>query len=267
MGAIILPETKEQYLELIEPRLGKISQRQIARELKIGKTTVNKWAKEELNFIQKKHTVNENFFDILDEESSYLLGLIYADGNIAWNTKKGYYCLTITASAKDVQHLERLRKILSSTKPLLYSSKTNSYRLIVNNKKLCKKLMKLGVIPKKSLIVRFPKNIPKQQLKHFIRGVIDGDGNVRFVERKRSPYFEITISSGSKRFCDGLVRAIKTIAEVNTKIRKAGKNTYILQYSCSRGEKLAKCIYSNATIFLERKYLQYKNKMRCKDYG
>lgn len=259
MAAIIHPDQKREYLSLIKSDLGKISQRAIARKLGLGKTTVNNWSKE-LGFKFKKHTVNENFFDKFNEESSYLLGLIFADGNIAWNPKKGYQALTITACKKDKDHLENLRKILSSTKPLLYSPKTKSYRLIVNNKRICQNLMGLGLTPKKSLTVRFP-NIPKKYLRHFIRGVIDGDGTVRYVDREKSPYFEITIFSGSRLFSEDLAQVIKKETEIKTNVRKVKKNAYVLQYSCSRGKKLAQFIYSDATLFLPRKYLIYKNKV------
>lgn len=263
MGKMISFNQKRIWLPFIKNNLGKISQREIARRLNIGKTTVNRWA-EELGFKHKKHTVNENFFANLNEHSAYVLGLIYADGNIAWNPKKGYQSLTITASAKDKDHLERIRKLLFSTKPLLFSQKTNSYRLIVNNKKLCLRLMELGVAPRKTLTIGFPQFIPQEQLPHFVRGIIDGDGNVRYIERKRSPYFEITISSGSELFCQGFVKAIYNITKIPCKIRKVKGNTHILQYSCARGEKLADFIYSQSNIFLERKYLAYKKLLEVK---
>ena len=248
---------KREFLPFIKDNFDRLSQREISRRLSIGKTTVNRWSKE-LGFNHQKHTVNECFFDKLNEESSYLLGYVYADGNIHWNPNKSYWALTITASAKDKSHLERLRNLLSSKKPLLYSPKTNSYRLIANSKKLCQKLMKFGIIPRKSLTINFPA-LPKEQIRHFIRGIIDGDGNVRFVNRERSPYFEITIASGSKPFCEGLIGVIKDSIGISANIRKTGKNVYVIQYSCSRGERLAEFVYSNASIFLERKYLQYKN--------
>ncbi len=254
---------KREYLEFIKSNFNNISQREIARRLKLGKTTINRWA-EEIGLRFKKHTVNEKFFDEFNERSSYILGLIFSDGNVSWNTQKGYYSLTITASEKDKDHLENIRSTLSSTKPLLYSSKTKSYRLIVTNKNICKRLMQLGVIPRKSLSVKFP-NIPGEYLNQFIRGIIDGDGHVRYVKRKKSPYFEITIASGSKVFCEGLVNSIKQAIGVNANIRKVKKNTHIIQYSCSRGEKLANYVYSNANIFLERKYLPYKNNILRRD--
>src|SRR3989338_7818201 len=247
---------KLEYLPFIKEKFGTLSEREIAKRLKLGKTTINRWSRE-LGFMPIKHTVNESFFDDLNEKSVYLLGYIYADGNINWNIDKSYWALTITASAKYKNHLETIRNILSSTKPLLYSHKTNSYSLIANSKKLCQNLIELGVVPRKSLIVKFP-NLPNNNLlRHFIRGIIDGDGNVRYVNRKRSPYFEITIASGSRAFCEGLIKAVKENAGISANIREVNKNLHIIQYSCSRGEKLAKFVYSEANIFLERKYLPY----------
>jgi len=176
MGIIISKNKKRECLSFIKSNFNKISQRQMAKILGLGKTSVNRWSKE-LDLKFKKHTVNEK--------------------------------------------------------------------------------LKLGLTPKKSLTLDFP-TIPKSFLKDFVRGVIDGDGNVRYLSRKRSPYFEITVASGSKKFCEGFVKVVKDAIGVDANIRKAKTNTFIIQYSCSRGEKLAKYIYSNATIFLKRKYLPYK---------
>ncbi|MBR9700081.1 hypothetical protein GOV09_06495 [Candidatus Woesearchaeota archaeon] len=246
---------KKELLPYIRSNFERISQREIARRLKIGKTTVNRWSREE-GLIHKNHTANERFFDSFNEHSTYILGLIMADGNISWNENKSYWAMTLTAASKDRSHLEKIRGILSSSKPLIYSPKTNSYRLIVNSKYLCKRLMNLGILPRKTLTARFP-NIPNNQLRHFIRGVIDGDGNVRYVQRKRSPYFEITIASGSIDFCEDFRKVILHKIGINANIRKVGKNVYVLQYSCSRGKKLAQYVYDGATIFLERKQKIY----------
>jgi len=259
MGKIIPSIEKEKYLPFIKDYFGKISQRKIARRRNVGKTTINTWTAE-LGFKHVKHTVNDRFFDLLTEDVAYLLGFIYADGNISWNPQKGYYCLTITAAAKDKEHLEKMRAMLSSTKPLLFSSKTNSYRLIVNNKYLCERLMMLGVLPRKSLTVQFPQFIPSDHLRHFIRGVIDGDGTVYYLNRKRSPYFSIRIYSGSEEFVTGIKKEVKNTIGIDANIRKRrNANIYGAEYTCARGKILANYIYKNATFFLERKYLPYKN--------
>ncbi|MBI2176123.1 LAGLIDADG family homing endonuclease [Candidatus Woesearchaeota archaeon] len=279
--------SKDEGLSFIKANFGKISQRQIAREIGLGKTTVNRWSRE-IGLVFKKHTVNETFFDefigeelnfrnniflsymqrslllntiikfrCYNEASAYLLGLIYADGNIAWDPKKGYQALTITASEKDKYHLEDMRTLLTCTKPLLYSAKTKSYRLIAHNKEICKKLMRLGVFPRKSLTVEFPQ-IPEEHLNHFLRGVIDGDGSVNYFKRKRSPYFSIRVYSGSEKFLRQLVSKVKKALNIDGNVRKLAENVYGVDYTCARGKSLGHYIYSNARIFLERKYLPYK---------
>jgi len=251
MDKITLYNRKQTLLPFVRANLGKISQREIARRLGIGNTTVRNWAKE-LGFIFKKHTVNENYFFNMNPEAAYILGFIYADGNISWNTKKGYYSMTITAAAKDKDHLEKMREMMQITKPLTYGKSTHSYRLIANSKMLCLSLMKLGVFPRKSKTVKFPKIIPKKLMKHFLRGVIDGDGCIRWVSRKRSPYFEISIASGSKAFAEGFIKAVETLTGIPTKIKKRD-NIFLMRYTCTRGENLARYVYSEDGIHLSRK--------------
>src|SRR3989344_4166450 len=81
---------KQFARKFIADNFGKISQRAIARFLGIGKTTENRWAAE-LGYKFKKHTVDDHYFDRWSSEMAYIFGFICADGNIAWNTEKGYY--------------------------------------------------------------------------------------------------------------------------------------------------------------------------------
>ncbi len=258
MGKIIPSSQKRTYLPFIISNFNKISQREIARQLGIGRTTVGTWSNE-LGLHFKKHTVNENFFDDLDEIKWYILGLIYTDGNIAWNPAKGYQSLTITAAEKDKDHLEKIRNLLRSSKPLLYSSKTKSYRLIVNNRKICQRLMAFGVIPKKSLSLKFPEFLDDKHFSHFLRGIIDGDGSIYYCKRKRSPYFAIKIASGSSDFIIGIRDRIKNAFGIYANIQKRkASNVYLMEYSCTRGKQLASYIYKDKNLYLERKYKIYK---------
>lgn len=246
---------KKYARNFIADNFGRISQRKIAKILGIGKTTVNIWA-EDLGYKFKKHTVDDNYFNNWSKEMAYIFGYICADGNVAWNPAKGYYCLTITASAKDKEHLEKIRKILKSTKSLLYAKSTNSYRLIVNSKTICHKLMSMGVLPKKSLILKFPK-VSSRFMKDFIRGYVDGDGSLRYFDRERSPYFELSISSGSRVFLEVLENKIDECLNINSKISKNKNECYLLRYSCARGLKLAEWLYKDADFYLERKFNKY----------
>lgn len=246
---------KKYARNFIADNFGRVSQREIARLLGIGKTTVNRWA-EALGYKFKKYTANDKYFHKWSNEMAYIFGFICADGNIAWDVVKGYYVLTITASAKDKNHLEKIRKIIKSTKPLLYTESTNSYRLIVNSKTMCRKLMSLGVVPKKSLILKFPK-VATQYIKDFIRGYVDGDGSMRYFARERSPYFELSISSGSKDFLIVLEHKINDMLGIRSRISKNKNECYLLRYSCTRGLKLAEWLYRGSSFYLERKYNKY----------
>lgn len=255
-------EFKKYCIIYITQNFKNFSQREISRRLGIGKTTVNSWARNQ-GLIYKKHTVNENYFKTWSEEMAYLLGYIITDGNVAWDVNKCYNSLTITAAAKDREHLEKLRKLIKSSKPLLYGRSTNSYRLIVANKNICKDLMKFGINPRKSKNVMFPE-IPQKYISHFVRGVIDGDGSAKYLKRPRSPYFEISIASGSYDFISGLKKAIYQNIGTDSKISKT-KTCYLLRYSCKRGKTLAKWIYKNTNLFLIRKYKNYQEAIHAEN--
>lgn len=250
------PDEKVGFLSFIKENFGKISFREMARRLHIGNTTICKWAKE-LGLYVKQDTVNENYFKTWTPDMAYILGFIFADGNIAWNPEKAYRALTITVAAKDKVHLEKMRILLESTKPLFYSDLTNSYRLIINNKKVCIDLMNLGVVPRKSLIKEFP-DIPIDYICDFIRGYVDGNGTVRYTDRKRSSYFEISICCGSIRFLEKLVEVVETNIGIKINIIHSKENVYTARYTCTKGMQFAKWIYNNHDLCLLRKYNNYQ---------
>jgi hypothetical protein len=255
MGRTIAPDVKSGLLPKLRSNFGRISQREAARLFGLGHTTVNRWYNE-MGLKYEKFTCDESFFDNWTEESAYVLGYIFADGNVQCDPIESRWGLTITASEKDVAHLERVRQLLKITKSLLYAAKTRSYRLNIANRTLAKKLVKLGVVPRKSLIVEFPR-VPTRYLRHFIRGVVDGDGSVFYFDRPRSPYFTIRVFSGSRKFLTGAGRAIMGQTGIPARVRMVHKNAYVLDYTCSRAERLGRWLYDDSHIFLERKHSQY----------
>jgi hypothetical protein len=117
-------------------------------------------------------------------------------------------------------------------------------------------LKKLGVTPKKSLIIKFPTNnqVPKELLNHFVRGVFDGDGSVFNYERtiNNKKYLECGVSiTASNFFIDGLYRNLKygNIYRINN-----GKNSSLSFKNKKEIKNILDYIYDDATIFLKRKY-------------
>jgi len=121
--------------------------------------------------------VDELYFDAIDrEEKAYILGLLYADG---CNTGKRVVLGLTGNSEKNL--LDKIGKLLYNGKfPIGYWEKTKSWRLTIVNKKFAERLVNLGVVPRKSLILKFPSTniISELLVKHFIRGYFDGDGSI-----------------------------------------------------------------------------------------
>lgn len=127
--------------------------------------------------------------------------------------------------------------------------------------KLVEDLEKLGVYPRKSLIIKFPE-VPKKYLPDFIRGVFDGDGSVYFDNRSLKSPLRSKFVSGSNDFIVGLQ---KELEELNlprrTIYKQKTKNgwSYSIVFGHSGSIKLFEILYRNGkkSIFLERKYKRF----------
>lgn len=119
------------------------------------------------------NTVNHSFFNKYSEESCYWAGFIAADGNI----NKQKTCLSIGLHKNDYNHLMNLKKIINSSKDIKINKNACHFR--VTSKQICNDLeLNFNITPCKSKILTFANQIPKKYIKHYIRGLIDGDGSV-----------------------------------------------------------------------------------------
>lgn len=208
----------------------------------------------------------EIFDNIDSEEKAYWLGFIYADGNIAsLNYKKIRYEFELTLKEEDHNHLIKFCKFIKSNKlPVVSKSgKLFSYkrsRVCFANKHYWNTLNNYGCIPKKSLVLKFPNiNIFKDKslIKHFIRGYIDGDGCISY---KNKEHTDMTLSIlGTREFLSELQKNLPL--ERENKIFTEN-NIFKLVYNGSRGKYILNYLYNEATIYLERKYLRYKEYCR-----
>lgn len=141
-----------------------------------------------------KYHYNKNYFEKIESSNqAYWLGFLYADGCITrfYNNKGNVrsMSLELALQEKDLNHLEKFRIALDSDVPIrrrIISKKYVSYRLVINCTKICQDLIKLGCIPNKSLILKFPTNdiVPDNFMNDFIRGYFDGDGCVSYYENR-----------------------------------------------------------------------------------
>lgn len=65
----------------------------------------------------------------------------------------------------------------------------------------------------------------------------------------------------------GLVRAIEKQTQIKASVRKVKDKLFTVQYSCQRGMKLARWLYSNGGLKMNRKYAQYTKAVMAKGGG
>lgn len=201
--------------------------------------------------MSKLYTVNEKFFSDWSPEMAYVLGFIYADGNMSRDAYK------IRIDSKDIQILEDIRVAMDSTHPVFKQKNKNGYwyELMVSNKALYGDLRKLGVFPNKSLTMRLPE-IPSEYMKDFIRGYFDGDGCIYEVKRKRpTPGLEIDFATGSKDFAIKIINVLNENVHVSIRLTNPRKNYYRIRGWNQASEAIFDYMYSeNPTLYLKRKY-------------
>ena len=126
----------------------------------------------------RKYVIDENYFSSLDEARAYWLGYLSADGCVSVRTRNGTHQFVLSASSKDVEHLEKFRTALKSTYPI-HGPYKGVYQFIATSYRLCLDLEEYGITPQKSLTLEPPDCIDtnNELFWEWLRGVIDGDGS------------------------------------------------------------------------------------------
>ena len=214
--------------------------------------------------------INHDYFENIDSEhKAYWLGFIYADGSI---TKKVYekgsytYRLRMELMFEDKYILEQMALDLESDlKPKEYYNDTSSFEgynkpkhtayIMFSSKKMGEDLVKLGVVPNKTLILKSLPSIPDNLMKHFIRGYFDGDGSVYLTKDNTIK----TAFYGTHDFInsiqDFLIKELDLTKKKITDQKEA--NVSFVGMAKQESEKLYHYMYDEATIFLNRKYEKY----------
>ena len=214
---------------------------------------------------QNRLRCDEAIFDNIDnEESSYWLGFLYADGNISSTGNR----LEVHLSIKDLSHLEKFRQFLKLSTEIRtgINSQGNGFcHLSVRNKHLWNTLNNLGCSPRKSLTLKFPKleifkgdlQRKKELIKCFIRGYVDGDGCLTTYKKQNSIVTELNIV-GTEEFLTSINKLFKNKGYIRNKSCKNWENkAFSLSFSPVISRKIARLLYENANIYLERKYNKY----------
>jgi len=218
---------------------------------------------------QRTYSLNENFFETLNPISVYWLGFIMADGNV-YNTKLSH-SLKVHLAEKDLSHLEILKKDLNYSgkiryhKPHIMTAKDHSYQaqssytLHISSKKITHDLISLDCIPNKTQFgTQISSRIPKELLRHFIRGYFDGDGSIVLGSHKNYlPQLSIFIL-GSEKILTQFADIISEELNVSKPTLSKRQGVYCLKWAGNNQcFKIYDWLYADAERYLERKYNKY----------
>lgn len=215
----------------------------------------------------RKHQFNQHFFDHINTEAkAYWLGFITADGNLS---KRGH-AICIGLAAIDEAHLRKFCADIGYAGPISheYSKKNGkSYPRVsvrVSSKKMHEALQALGLYPNKSLTVRPCPCIPTHLLRHYWRGVFDGDGSIHISAINRHAASLVGsewICRGFELFCKEHVQTVAATRPVTT------KNHYVFAVGgLHKVRGLLAVIYGGAEIYLNRKMELHKKLMSIESH-
>ncbi len=218
-----------------------------------------------------KYYLDDYFFSDIDSEAkAYWLGFLMADGCIQI-TENRKSLLAVELSQIDSGHLQKFLDDLSSDHPVYLYTRTrngrkeeHSARIMLYSDRLVDDLvrngMALGKINRKS----FPKTIPEDLIRHFLRGNMDGDGSIFNSTRKKSGRTTWSlVFLGQKSFVTKIRKIISSHLGVSRgSITPPNSRTrlFVLNFTGNIAvPAIANWLYKDATVFLERKGSHFRS--------
>jgi len=221
------------------------------------------------NTSARKIEDNSVFKTKLNKLSSYILGLIYSDGCLSYDrhTKRK----RITISMNEEELIEKLNRIMTPNKKVYKykhpMGRGYTYSVISTNPIDVKYLLDIGITERKSSIVSMPK-LPRNLMRHFIRGYFDGDGSV-YINRtstyyngikKNYIYTNISFTTGSNVFAEQL-KLVLSLFNIESKIVKDSRQNhkcfYVKIYKKECVKNFYNFIYTDAEYYLKRKHSKF----------
>ncbi len=187
--------------------------------------------------------------------------------------KRGAHFLEFTSTDKELVYT--IRNLLGSNHKVGCKKKNTAwkpaYRIQIGSKEMFNDLQNLGLLPAKSLVLKFP-DIPSSYFKDFVRGYFDGDGCIslgKYWRKDRSKWkWEITsrFTSGSREFLEKLWLSLKPYCSGGYICDK--ERGFELVFSRHDSVALSKLMYHNipANLYLDRKYKKFQKAFKKLGY-
>ena len=201
---------------------------------------------------------HENFFKTINTEAkAYLLGFIFADGCV----QKSGNSYRFSLGSIDFILIDWLIQYIGIENSL-YKQKIQSgktfYNISFSNEILIEDLIKHGAIPNKTKSLNFPNTIPSDMIHHFIRGYMDGDGDIIFYEDKTCEKMSLSCSLyGTYSFISELVFQLSQYVNLKSKGFYQQGSIFRFKRTSKQAEKILEYFYKDSSMYLSRKYQKY----------
>lgn len=199
-----------------------------------------------LNHRSKKYIFDPYFFENMTEKSAYTVGFIAADGHLRFDRN----CVVISIHKKDVEILHKILFAMNSNANISFGKTRETATISITSSKLLEDLFSiLYVKNQKSFLLGEP-NISDKYAKDFIRGYFDGDGSVK----NKVKHIQFL---GTFKLLEWINNQFTKNLSIINKIPKKKGNIFKLEYTGNNAIKILDWIYSDSTIYLDRKYQRY----------
>ncbi|MFA5987431.1 MAG: hypothetical protein WC797_02155 [Candidatus Paceibacterota bacterium] len=212
---------------------------------------------------------NKNFFKKWSSDMAYILGFMYADGNVVFS-KRGTHFVAIYTN--DYLLLEAIRSKLASNHKISkrVSLTGNCFRLQIGSTELFNDLSNLGLVIRKTTRMKLPE-VPSEYFGDFVRGYFDGDGNVwsgiaHKTRKTKCPIIYSVFTSCSFEFLFELKNRLKMIGTKGGSLyRVKDKNCSRLLFATWDTLKLYEIMYNGKTsLELPRKRVIFEKFLKMR---
>jgi hypothetical protein len=210
----------------------------------------------------KKYPINiDQFRDPSSEVASYWTGFLMADGYLKIDSRTQTHLVKIKLQGRDIGHLYNFARDLQTTKqPKLYDDESfgkpkKVAQILIMNKELYDLFISYGVKDFKRLgEVNLP---PTMNLRHWLRGLIDGDGIVCLSsdKKKRLVIGFVCPQRKAVEWVRDHINKVIEFPRVNkiNEVQPSKMVIYTTYWSGFYAIKLAKYLYCDSTRYLNRK--------------